>query len=224
MILTKAFSLLTGLNLFDFRRRNMMKLAYRVFVVSLFCLSLSVVAFAQTPTPRVSGTTTVSVDKSKRSARDDRNTAPTVGTGGAMGGPTGLFTVYDGQTLRKGEFTFSAAYSNFDRDPGDADFTEVPVSFQIGVTNNFELFFNTDAYRAVKVNSPGNLSGFYLPNSSINGVRPGAIILAPSGPGAGAFENIAVFRPLGTQPFLQAPFLGRAGNFGGPAFTFAGPL
>ena len=97
-----------------------------------------------------------------------------------MGGPTGLFTVYDGQTLRKGEFTFSATYSNFDRDPGDVDITEVPLNFQIGVTNNLELFFNTDGYRAVKVNSPGNLSSFYLPNSRINGISPGAIILAPS--------------------------------------------
>ncbi len=194
----------------------MMKLAYRVFVVSLFCLSLAIVAVAQTP--RVSGTTTVSVDKSKRSAKDDRNTAPTFGTGGPMGGPTGLFTVYDGQTLRKGEYTFSAAYSNFDRDPGDADFTEVPVSFQVGVTNNFELFFNTDAYRAVKVNSPGNLSGFYLPNSRIGGVSPGAIILAPSGPGNGIFEGRGVFRPAGTQPFVQYPYVGGStGNFGFPA-------
>jgi hypothetical protein len=30
------------------------------------------------------------------------------------GGPTGLFTIYDGDTLRKGEFTFSIAYSNYD--------------------------------------------------------------------------------------------------------------
>jgi len=200
-----------------------MKLAYRVFVVSLFCLSLAIVAVAQTP--RVSGTTTVSVDKSKRSAKDDRNTAPTFGTGGPMGGPTGLFTVYDGQTLRKGEYTFSATYSNFDRDPGDADFTEVPVSFQVGVTNNFELFFNTDAYRAVKVNSPGNLSGFYLPNSRIGGVSPGAIILAPSGPGTGVLEGRGVFRPAGTQPFVQYPYQGgSAGNFGAPAGFFSGPL
>ncbi|MEQ1764135.1 MAG: hypothetical protein ABL984_13465 [Pyrinomonadaceae bacterium] len=204
-----------------------MKLAYRVFVVSLFCLSLAVVSFAQTPgpTPRVSGTSTVSIDKSKRSAKDDRNTAPTFGTGGPMGGPTGLFTVYDGQTLRKGEYTFSAAYSNFDRDPGDADFTEVPISFQVGVTNNLELFFNTDAYRAVKVNSPGNLSGFYLPNSSIGGISPGAIILAPSGPGAGIFEGRGIFRPAGTQPFVQYPYFGGStGNFGQPASSPMGPF
>jgi hypothetical protein len=196
----------------------MMKLAYRVFVVSLFCLSLAVVSFAQSPTPRVSGQTTVTIDKSKRSAKDDRNTAPTVGTGGAMGGPTGLFTVYDAQTLRRGEYTFSAAYSNFDRDPGDVDITEVPVSFQIGVTNNFELFFNTDAYRGVKVNSPGNLSSFYLPNSRINGISPGALILAP-GAGGGL-----VFRPAGTQPFVQYPYFGGStGNFGFPNNFPTGP-
>ena len=196
----------------------MMKLAYRVFVVSLFCLSLAMVTFAQSPTPRVSGQTTVSTDLSKRSAKDDRNIAPTVGTGGPMGGATGLFTVYDGQTLRKGEYTFSAAYSNFDRDPGDADFTEVPVSFQIGVTNNFELFFNTDAYRAIKVNSPGNLSGFRLPNSRINGVSPAAIIYAPGN------GNRAIFRPAGS-PFVQFPYTGGSlGNFGfSPAFPL-GPL
>jgi predicted amidohydrolase YtcJ len=31
-----------------------------------------------------------------------------------MGGPTSIFTIYDGGGLRKGEFTFSAAYINFD--------------------------------------------------------------------------------------------------------------
>ena len=46
-----------------------------------------------------------------RSPQDPRNQAPTVGTGGPVGGPTGLFTVYDGDTIRKGEFTFSVAYS-----------------------------------------------------------------------------------------------------------------
>jgi hypothetical protein len=70
-----------------------------------------------------------------RSADDPRNTAPTVGTGGPPGGPTGLFTIYDGQTLRRGEFTFSAAYSNYDRDPGNVDISEVPVSFQIGLSD-----------------------------------------------------------------------------------------
>ena len=91
-----------------------MKLAKYAFITTLITLALILTASAQT----------------LRSNDDPRNTAPTVGTGGPPGGPTGLFTIYDGQTLRKGEFTFSAAYSNYDRDPGDVDIVEVPVVFK----------------------------------------------------------------------------------------------
>lgn len=192
-----------------------MKLAYRVFLATLVLMAFVIAASAQIKNPR--------------STEEPRNTAPTVGTGGPMGGPTGLFTVYDGQVLRRGEFTFSGAYSNFDRDPGNVDITELPVSFQVGITDNFELFFNTDAYRQVKVNSPLNLSGFYLPNSGLrfnNVLQSGpAIILAPSGPGNGPLEGRAIFRPLGAQPFVQFPYIGgTSGNFGlpfsGPSFGF----
>ncbi len=185
-----------------------MKLAKKALAIVLTMMAMLVALSAQTP----------------RSEKDDRNLAPTVGTGGPVGGPTGLFTVYDGQTLRKGEYTFSAAYSNFDRDPGNVDIVEVPVSFQIGLNDHLELFFTTDAYRGVKVNSPQNLSGFYLPNSRLRigsgFVSAGAIILAPQGPGTSQFANTAVFRPQQTaqnfgQPFVQFPYVGGAmGNFG----------
>jgi hypothetical protein len=189
----------------------MMKLAYRVYIATLVLLAFVFAASAQTTDM-----------KNPRSADDPRNTAPTVGTGGPVGGPTGLFTVYDGQVLRRGEYTFSGAISNFDRDPGNVDLTEVPVSFQVGITDNFELFFNTDAYRQVKVNSPGNLSSFYLPNSRVLGISRGAIILAPSGPAAGALEGRAVYRPPTSQPFVPFPYIGgSAGNFGLP---FSGPV
>jgi hypothetical protein len=171
-----------------------MRLANRAFLLTLTILTLVFAMSAQTLRPDA----------------DPRNTAPTVGTGGPPGGPTGLFTVYDGQTLRKGEFTFSIAYSNFDRDPGNVDLTEVPISFQIGLNDYLELFFNTDAYRAIKVNSPRNLSSFYLPNSQVrignSLVVPPAIVL-----GSGAFANSAVFRPSGRQPFVQFPFSGGPG-------------
>ncbi len=180
-----------------------MKLAKKAFITTLLMLALIVTASAQT----------------LRSNDDPRNHAPTVGTGGPPGGPTGLFTIYDGTTLRRGEFTFSAAYSNYDRDPGNVDIVEVPLSFQIGLNDYFELFFNTDAYRGIKVNSPRNLSGFYLPNSRLligNQFTSGpAIVLAPQGPGANQFANRAVFRPTGSAPFTQFPFSGgNAGTFG----------
>ena len=177
-----------------------MKLANKALIISLTILAMMLSVSAQTLRPD----------------SDPRNLAPTVGTGGPPGGATGLFTVYDGQTLRKGEFTFSAAYSNYDRDPGDVDIVEVPLSFQVGVTDYLELFFNTDAYRAIKVNSPRNLSSFYLPNSQlrINGVLTSgpAIILGPSG----RFNNQTIFRPTGSQPFVNYPYYGgTSANIGG---------
>lgn len=172
-----------------------MRLARRAHFVVLALLILCAAVSAQT----------------LRSEDDPRNIAPTIGTGGPPGGPTGLFTVYDGQTLRRGEFTFSIAYSNFDRDPGDVDVTEIPFSFQVGLGDHLELFFNTDTYKGYKVNSPRNLSGFYLPNSQLYygaglaSLRQGpAIILAPNGIPFAA--NRSVFRPTG-GPFIQFPFM-----------------
>jgi hypothetical protein len=147
-----------------------------------------------------------------------------------------LFTIYDGSTLRKGEFTFSVAYSNYDRDPGNADITDWIASVNIGLNDHIELFFKTQAYRGIKVNSPQNLSGFYLPNTQgyfgtgLLGSGP-AIILAPSGPNVGTLAGTAVFRPPfcpgcvpstsplfgyynAGQPFVAFPFTGGAGpNF-----------
>jgi hypothetical protein len=207
--------------LIDYRRRNAMKLANRVLLCALAIFVLSAVAFGQTP----------------RGENDPRNLSPSVGTGGPEGGPTGLFTIYDGSTLRKGEFTFSFAFSNYDRDPGNVDITDWPASFNVGLNDHLELFFKTNAYRGIKVNNPQNLSSFYLPNTqgyfgaSLLGSGP-AIILAPSGPNVGTIAGTAVFRPpfcpncvAGTdplavyysagQPFVAYPYTGGTGpNFG----------
>ncbi len=158
----------------------------------------------------------VSAQPTKRPESDPRNVTSTVGTGGPVAGPTGLFTVYDGQTLRRGEWTLSVAYSNYDRDPGDVDIAEVPLSFTIGLSDNLELFFSTDGYRAVKSNSPRNLSSMYLPNASFR-TAP-AIVLAPNGLVGGVFAGQAVYRPGNNQPFVPYPFIGgSAGHFGYPA-------
>lgn len=181
-----------------------MRLAKNAVITALLTLMLCAVATAQVLRP----------------ADDPRNQAPAIGTGAGPSGPTGLFTVYDAQTLRRGEFTFAAAYSSFARDPGDVNITEVPLSFQIGLNNRLELFFSTDAYRGIKVNSPANLSGFYLPNSQllIGGVlrSPAAIVLSPRGPLAtGSINLVSIYRPQGNQPFVQFPYQGgSAGTYG----------
>ena len=183
-----------------------MKLAKNAFIIALTMLALVFTTTAQTLRPE----------------KDPRNIAPTVGTGGPPGGPTGLFTVYDGQTLRAGEFTFGAAFSNYDRDPGNVDISEVPVSFQVGLNDYIELFFNTDAYRAIKVNSPRNLSSSYLPNSQIRQndsfVRLPVIVL-----GTGAQAGQPVFINSTNRPFVQFPFIGAPnGSSGSQAANFPG--
>src|SRR5206468_2595341 len=191
-----------------------MKLANRVLLCALAIFVLAAIASGQ----------------AKRLENDPRNQSPSVGTGGPVGGPTGLFTIYDGDTLRKGEFTFSIAYSNYDRDPGNVDITVIPLSVNVGINDHLELFFSSEGYRGVKVNNPKNLSGFYLPNSQLRfgatllGSGP-AIILAPvrvSGPTVG---NGAVFRPAFNQPFVQFPFVGGRGpNLGLTGNAIAPPF
>jgi len=180
-----------------------MRLAHRALIAALVSLVLCAAVSAQT----------------LRSPNDPRNQSPAVGTGGPEGGPTGLFTIYDGSTLRRGEFTFSIAYSNFDRDPGNVDIVDVPLSFNVGVNDHIELFFKTNGWRGIKVNNPQNLSSFYLPNSQLfcgaTLCSGPAIVLAPSGPNVGTLANTAVFRPTNNQPFVQFPFTGgSAGTFG----------
>ena len=128
-----------------------MRLATRALIAALATLVLCAVVSAQT----------------LRDPQDPKNQSPAVGTGGPEGGPTGLFTIYDGDTIRRGEYTFSIAYSNYDRDPGDVDLVVTPLSFNIGLNDHVELFFKTDGYRGIHVNNPQNLSSFYLPNSQL---------------------------------------------------------
>ena len=194
-----------------------MRLATRALIAALVSLVLCAAVSAQT----------------LRSPNDPRNQSPSVGTGGPEGGPTGLFTIYDGSTIRKGEFTFSIAYSNFDRDPGNVDIVDVPLSFNVGINDHIEVWFKTNGYRGIKVNNPQNLSSFYLPNSQLfcgaTLCSPPAIILAPSGPNVGTLANTALFRPLNNQPFVQFPFTGGSagtfrqgpgqGQFGFPGFN-----
>src|SRR5258706_1956716 len=72
--------------LYSLCRRIAMRLATRALLSALTIFVLSAAVSAQT----------------LRLPQDPRNQAPTVGTGGPGGGPTGLFTVYDGDTIRRG--------------------------------------------------------------------------------------------------------------------------
>jgi hypothetical protein len=186
-----------------------MRFATRALIAALATLVLCAVVSAQT----------------LRDPNDPKNQSPAVGTGGPEGGPTGLFTIYDGDTIRRGEWTFSIAYSNYDRDPGNVDLAIIPLSFNVGLSDHVEIFFKSDGYRGIQVNHPQNLSSFYLPNSQLfYGTRlctGRAIIIAPDRVSGTSGITGTVYRPrgapcdIGGQPFVQFPFIGGTGpNFG----------
>ena len=199
-----------------------MRLATRALIAALTTLVLCAAVTAQT----------------LRLPQDPRNQAPAVGTGGPVPGPTGLFTVYDADTIRRGEFTFSVAYSNFDRDPGNVDLVETPLSFNVGLNDHVELFYSTIGYRGIKVNNPQNLSSFYLPNSQLffganTRCTGGAVILPPDRvSGSTQLTGFSpLFRPagppcnVGGQGFAQFPFIGATGpNFGLTGNAIAPPF
>src|SRR5690349_16784674 len=136
--------------------------------------------------------------QSKDNASPDRekgqSQSPAVGTGGPGGGPTGLFTIYDGSTLRRGEFTFSIAYSNYDRDPANVDIVDVPLSFNVGLNDHIEVFFRTTGYRRIPVNTLQKLSSFDLSDSRS---FCGAVLCGGS----------TTVQPTKNQPFTQFQFL-----------------
>ena len=199
-----------------------MRLATRALIAALVTLVLCAVVSAQT----------------LRSPQDPRNQSPSVGTGGPVGGPTGLFTIYDGETIRKGEFTFSVAYSNYDRDPGNVDIVDTPLSFNVGLerprgtvlqdqrlswrqgkqsTESVELLSaelaallwgNATVHRTAIILPPERVSG----STQLTGLAP---LFRPAGPPCN----------VGGQPFRQFPFIGATGpNFGLTGNNIAPPF
>jgi len=134
-----------------------MSFARRLLGLTLALLLIGVVAQAQTP----------------RSTDDPRNLAPTV-TGG-----TGLFTVYDAQTLRKGEFNVGFFANFFHRDPGDLAWQVYPVNFQVGFSDHLEVFAYFAANEVVTVGRPALLSGFYLPDVRTKTLPVGRTVIVP---------------------------------------------
>ncbi len=86
----------------------------------------------------------------------------------------------------------------------------------------------TEAYRGIKVNSPRNLSGYYLPDSQIlvgtSLTTAPAIVLAPQGPGTSSYVGVPIYRPQGS-PLVPFSYTGgNAGTYGLNPPSFSGPL
>ena len=182
-----------------------MSFARRSLGLILTLLLIGVVAQSQTP----------------RSSEDPRNPAPSVSGG------TGLFTVYDTETLRKGEFNIGFFANHFHRDPGDLAWQVYPVNFQVGFNDYLEVFAYFEAQRVITSGAPALLSGFYLPDVRTPGLPVGRVVIVPGtntvtltsadpcgnggflGPCAGPNSGPFVARPSGNNtavyPGLGAP-------------------
>jgi len=173
-----------------------MSFARRLLGLMLALLLIGVAIQAQTP----------------RSTDDPRNLAPTVNGG------TGLFTVYDAQTLRKGEFNFGFFANHFHRDPGDVTWQIYPVNFQVGFNDHLEIFAHFEAQRVVSVGTPALLSGFYLPDVRTKTLPVGRLVIVPG-------QNTASFTigdPCGNGGFpgpCRAPNVGGLGGFASGPFV-----
>ncbi len=162
-------------------------------------------------------------------------------------GASGLFSVFDGDTLRNRENRFGFQFVRFYRMPGELRITDVPISVNFGFQDFLEVFFTANVNRNIK-NSSADLSGsilqsaLRLPGTSAasltNGVSNGFFPL-PGLPVSGALVGgvlpglpIGVATPIAdpglginksafAKPgyFNEFPFVGAGGNsFGGASF------
>ena len=65
-------------------------------------------------------------------------------------GTTGLFNVFSAEGLRKGEFSLQLGYSNYDRDPGDLDISDFPVTFTLGLGDRVEWALGWNTQRRIE--------------------------------------------------------------------------
>lgn len=91
-------------------------------------------------------------------------------------GATGLFTVFDANTLRRREFRIGFSATRFHRDPS-LRITQFPVSGTYAVRNWLEVFGSFNPYQRVGVNSPNQTSGALLNSAlTINGGNSGNLL------------------------------------------------
>lgn len=72
---------------------------------------------------------------------------------------TGLYGTMSVRTLRRGEWTVGILWNNFDRDPGDIDINQVPVTLTLGLTHRLEVFGAVDLIQEVTTRQPFLMSG-----------------------------------------------------------------
>jgi len=93
----------------------------------------------------------------------------------SLDGTTGLFKVWDAETLRQGETNWTVGYDQISRDPGMLNIGRLPVGVGIGIFDRFEVFTSMDIQRHITADKiqmkrlwPGMLP---RPATTVNGVQ-----------------------------------------------------
>jgi outer membrane protein OmpA-like peptidoglycan-associated protein len=94
---------------------------------------------------------------------------------GSLDGTTGLFKVWDAETLRQWETNYSFGYDMYTRDPGDLTIGRAPAAVAIGLLDRFEFFESMDVQRHITASDiktyrlwPGQMP---RPSTTAAGVR-----------------------------------------------------
>jgi outer membrane protein OmpA-like peptidoglycan-associated protein len=67
----------------------------------------------------------------------------------SLDGTTGLFKVWDAETLRQWETNWTFGYDQYNREPGELTIGRVPVGVAIGLLDRFEFFESMDIQRHI---------------------------------------------------------------------------
>jgi outer membrane protein OmpA-like peptidoglycan-associated protein len=71
----------------------------------------------------------------------------------SLDGTTGLFKVWDAETLRQGETNWTFGYDQLHRDPGQLKIGRAPAGAAVGILDHFELFGSVDVQRSIKADN-----------------------------------------------------------------------
>lgn len=70
-----------------------------------------------------------------------------------LDGVTGLFKIWDAESLRHGETNFTFGYDRFNRDPGQLQISRIPAGAAVGLFDRLELFGSIDVQRDIEADN-----------------------------------------------------------------------
>jgi outer membrane protein OmpA-like peptidoglycan-associated protein len=138
----------------------------------------------------------------------------------SLDGTTGLFKVWDAETLRQGETNWTFGYDQLHRDPGQLRIGRAPAGAAVGIMDRFEVFGSMDVQRSVKADNtkfyrrlPGQLPAPALtPNGAQYFSQAAPFMDVPQATGRGDVH-------LGVKLNLLSERLGKPVSLGLAGFT-----